>query len=208
MTLKLTKLMTEAYSMNKFYIWIHNWAVGVKHTSSFSSTFDYQQFQSSNNTCFFTFYYPSTASATISVIKSVTSSALFTAVVSTVISNHIPTTFDSHVQSSLNKTEKQCCCDNNLCSYYEKSDHWLSNCLWKHIIHINEITFQTSLSEQLMIKTFPVLINASESHLENKQSSWIVAQKTSNQHWEYQAQITRVILLKLWCLITSACNVC
>ena len=42
-TPKLTKLMTEAYLMNKFYTWIHDWAVGVKHVSSFSSTPGYQQ---------------------------------------------------------------------------------------------------------------------------------------------------------------------
>ena len=42
MTLKLIKFMTEAYLMDKFYVWIHNWAVGVKHASSFSSISDYQ----------------------------------------------------------------------------------------------------------------------------------------------------------------------
>ena len=43
MTPKLTKLMIEAYLMNKFYIWIHDWAVGVEHAFFFSSTSDYQQ---------------------------------------------------------------------------------------------------------------------------------------------------------------------
>ena len=43
MTLKLIKLIIGAYFMNKFYIWICNWAVSVKHAFSFSSTSDYQQ---------------------------------------------------------------------------------------------------------------------------------------------------------------------
>ena len=43
MTLKLIKLMTETYLMNKFYIWIWNWALSVEHASSFSNTTGYQQ---------------------------------------------------------------------------------------------------------------------------------------------------------------------
>ena len=141
MTFKLIKFMTEVYLMNKFYIWIHNWIVSVEYTSFFSSTSDYQQFWNSNNLCFFTFYYPSTTFATTSAIKSVTSLALSTAVVLTVINNHALSTFSSHVQSPLNETKKQCYCDNNLCFYCNESDHWLNNCLQKHTICINEIIF-------------------------------------------------------------------
>ena len=71
-TPKFIKIMTEAYLIDKFYTWIHNWAVDVKHTSSFSSTSGYQQLQSSNNTCFSTPCYPSTAPTTTSVTKPAT----------------------------------------------------------------------------------------------------------------------------------------
>ena len=174
--------MTEAYFMNKFYAWIHNQAVGVEHASFFSSMSDYQQFWSSNNIYFFTFYYLSTAPAATSAIKPATSPALFITVVPTVINNYIPITFDSCVWSLLNETKKQCCHNNNLCFYCRGSDHWLSNCPWKCTTHINEIMFQTSLPEQLAIETPSIPINASESYSENKQSSWIVTQKASNQH--------------------------
>ena len=140
-TFKLIKFMIEAYSMNKFYVWIHNWTVNVKHTSFFSSTSDYQQPQNSNNSHFFTSHYPSTAPATTSAIKSVTSLTLSTAVVPTVTSNHALSTFDSCVWPSLNETKKQHYYDNNLCFYCNKLDYWLGNCLWKCIIHINEIMF-------------------------------------------------------------------
>ena len=168
MTLKLIKFIIETYFINKFYIWICNQTVNMKYASFFSSTSDYQQLWNSNNTHFFTFHYPSTASAVTSVIKSATSPALFTAVVSTIISNYAATTFDSCVQSSLNKVKKQCCCDNNLCFYCRKSDHWLSNCPQRCTIHINEIIFQTPSSGQLAIKAFFIFINVSELHLENK----------------------------------------
>ena len=171
MTFKLIKLITEAYFMNKFYTWICNQAVSVKHASSFSSMSDYQQSQGSNNPHFFTLCYPLTVSAATPAIKPATSLALSTAVVSTVISNHALSTFGSCVQSSLNKTEKQCCCDNNLCFYCSRSDHWLSNCPQKHTTHINEITFQTPSSGQLAIEAPSVSINASELQSENKQSS-------------------------------------
>ena len=162
MILKFIKFMIKTYFMNKFYIWICNWVVSVKHASSFSSTFDYQQSQGSNNPCFFTLHYPLTVFTTTSAIKSVTSPALFTAVVPTVISNHASFTFGSCVQSPLNKTEKQHYHNNNLCFYCDKSNHWLNNCFWKHTTCINKITFQTPSSKQLIIKASSVSINASE----------------------------------------------
>ena len=97
MTPKLTKLMTEAYPMDKFYTWIRNQAVGVEHASSFSSTPGYQQPQNSNHPHFSTPHYPSTAPAATPAIKPATSPALSTAVVPTATGNHIPTTFGSCV---------------------------------------------------------------------------------------------------------------
>ena len=157
----------------------------MEHASFFSSTSGYQQLWGSNNTHFFTPHYPSTVPATTPAIKPATSPALSTAVVPTVISNYIPTTFGSCVWSPLNEIKKQHCHDNNLCFYCRGSDHWLGNCLWKCTTHINEIMFQTPLSKQLAIKASPVSTNASELHSENKQSSWIITQKASSQHWEY-----------------------
>ena len=168
MTLKFIKLIIKIYFINKFYIWIHNWAVSVKHVSSFSSTSSYQQLWDSNNLCFFTLCYLLTAPATTSAIKFTISPALFTAVVLTTISNHTLPTFNNCVWSSLNETEKQCCCDNNLCFYCKKSNHWLNNCLQKYITHIDEITFQTFSSEQLMIEVSSIFINSFNLQSENK----------------------------------------
>ena len=123
MTLKFIKLMTEAYFINKFYIWIQNWTINVKHASSFSSTSDYQQLWSNNNICFFISCYPLIASAVTSEIKSITSSVLYTAVVSTIIHNYIPTTPNSYFQPSLNEAKKKHCCNNNLYFYYKKLDY-------------------------------------------------------------------------------------
>ena len=173
-TLKLTKLMTGAYFMDKFYIWIQDWAVGVEHTSSFSSTSGYQSPWDSNNTHFFTSCYPSTAFAVTSEIKFITSPALFTVVVPTATHNCIPSTSSSYFQPSLNETERNCCCDNNLCFYCRGSDHWLSNCPQKYTTCINEITFQTPLPGQLAIEAPLIPTNTLELHLENEQSIWII----------------------------------
>ena len=180
MTLKLTKFMTEAYFINKFYIWIQNWTVSVKYAFSFSSSSSYQQPQGSNNTHFFTFHYPSTASAATSEIKPIISSVLFTAVVSTTTCNYISTISSSYFWISLNESKRNCCCDNNLCFYCRESDYWLSNCLWKCIICVNEITFQIPSSGQLAIKASLILTNTFELCLENEWNTWIVAQETSN----------------------------
>ena len=156
--------------------------MSVKHVSFFSSMSDYQQSQNSNNSHFFIFCYPSTAFTITSAIKFIISLTLFTAVVSTIISNHVLFTFDSYVQSLLNKAEKQHYCDNNLCFYCDESDHWLSNCSWKHTIHINEITFQTPPSKQLTIEASSISINVFELQLKNEWSFWIITQKALNQH--------------------------
>ena len=141
MTLKLIKLITKTYFMNKFYIWIWDQAVSVEYVSSFSSTPGYQQLWGSNNTHFFTLHYSLTASAATSEIKFIISPALFTAVVPTATHNCIPTISSSYFWPSLNEAERNHCHDNNLCFYCKGSDHWLSNCFWKCIICINEITF-------------------------------------------------------------------
>ena len=185
MTPKLTKLMTGAYLMDKFYIWIQDWAVGVEHVFSFGSTPDYQQPQGSNNICFFTPYYPSTASAATSEIKLTTSPVLSTAMVPTAICNCILTTPISYFWPLLNKAKRKCHCDNNLCFYCRESDHWLGNCPQKHTTCVNEITFQTPPPGQLAIKAPLVPTNALELCSENEWSTWIITQKAPNQCWGY-----------------------
>ena len=123
MTLKLIKLMIEAYSINKFYIWIWNQAVNVEYISSFSSTPGYQSSQGSKNIYFFTSHYSSTVFIIISEIKFITSPALFTAVIPTAICNYIPTISNSYFQSSLNKVERNHYHDNNLCFYCRELNH-------------------------------------------------------------------------------------